>query len=88
MASINPKMMAHDIAKGLTSLNPASLRKYSAGDLKTIVSALSAAQREIRAKPIPPDNLLDIKEKNRHIQNLTHAITVVTGYAKQHHLQI
>ena len=88
MSSVNPKMLAHDVAKGLMSITPASLKKYSAGELKTIINALNSAQREVRGKAIPPDNQTEIKEKNRHLQNLAHAITLVSGYAKQHHIQI
>ena len=85
MPAINPKMMAHDVARGLMSISPASLKKYSAAELKIILNALNAAQREVRGKAVPAE---EIKEKNRHLQNLAHAITLVTGYAKQHHIQI
>ena len=88
MGAFNPKMIAHDVAKGLTSLNPASLKKYSPGDLKALLNTFNAVQREIRSKQIPQENTMEIKEKNRHLQNVSRAIAVITGYAKQHHIPI
>jgi hypothetical protein len=88
MSAFNPKMLAHDIAKGLMSLNPTSLKKYKPGDLKTILNHLSAAQREIRAKQIPLENMMEIKERNRQLQNINHAIMIVNGYIKKHRIQI
>jgi hypothetical protein len=87
MGSFNPKMIALDVAKGLASLNPASLKKYSPGDLKALLTTFSAVQREIRSKQIPQENTTEIKEKNRHLQNVSRAIAVITGYVKQHHIQ-
>ena len=88
MASFNPKMMAHDIAKGLVYVNPVTLKKYSAQDLKAILSSLSIVQREVRAKQIPQENIMEIKEKNRQLQNLNQAITVINGYIKQHRIRL
>ncbi len=87
MGSFNPKMIAHDVARGLASLNPASLKKYSPGDLKALLTMFNAVQREIRSKQIPQENTMEIKEKNRHLQNVSRAIAVITGYVKQHHIQ-
>ncbi len=87
MASFNPKMLAQDIAKGLVSLNPMRLKKYNAGDLKTILNNLSIVQREIRAQQIPPEETLKIKEKNRQLQNLNQAVTIINGYVKKHNIR-
>ena len=88
MASFNPKMMAHDVAKGLVYVNPVTLKKYSAQDLKAILSSMSIVQREVRAKQIPQENIMEIKEKNRQLQNLNQAVTVINGYIKQHHIRL
>jgi hypothetical protein len=88
MSAFNPKMIAHDVAKGLASLNPASLKKYSPGDLKALLTTFTAVQREIRSKQIPQENTMEIKEKNRHLQNVSRAIAVIIGHAKHHHIPI
>ena len=86
--SFNPKMLAYDIAKGLVSLNPANLKKYTSNDLKAILSHLSLVQREIRAKQIPQDDVMRIKERNRQLQHLNQAITTIHTYVKQRHIQL
>ena len=86
--SFNPKMLAHDIAKGLVYLNPSRLKKYRPEDLKAILNQLSIVQREVRARQIPPDQLTEMKEKNRQLQHINQAITIINGYVKKHHIRI
>ena len=87
-SSFNPKMLAHDVSKGLVYLNPTNLKKYTVADLKNILVHLSIVQREIRAKQIPPEEVMAMKEKNRQLQHINQAITVINSYAKKRHLQI
>ena len=86
MPSLNPKMLAHEVAKGFVSLNPNSLRKYKPTDLKVILNQLSAAQRKIRAKQVAPNNMMEMNEKNRQMQNVNHAIMIINSYIKKHHI--
>jgi hypothetical protein len=86
--SFNPKMLAHDIAKGLVYLSPANLKKYTSEDLKVIINNLTMTQREIRAKQIPQEDMIQIKEKNRQLQHVTQAITIINGYVKRHHIRL
>ena len=88
MASFNPKMLAHDIAKGLVYLNPMRLKKYKPNELKTILSHLTLVQREVRAKQIPLDQLMEIKEKNRQLQHINQAITIINGHVKKHRIRL
>ena len=84
----NPRMMAHDIAKGLMSISPASLKRYSPQDLKTLLTSLNMALREVRGKAVPPDDMKGMKDRNQKIQNLNQAITIVNNYAKQRRIQL
>lgn len=88
MSSFNPKMLAHDVAKGLMYINPTSLKKYKPDELKVILNQLSIVQREIRAKQVPPDQLMELKEKNRQLQHVNQAITIINGYVKKHHIRL
>ncbi len=81
-------MLAHDVAKGLVYINPTSLKKYKPDELKAILNQLSIVQREIRAKQIPQDQLMEMKEKNRQLQHVNQAITIINGYVKKHHIRL
>lgn len=91
--SLNPKKIAGDIAKGMAYLNPVTIKRYTTDDLKSLLSHLLMVQREIRATPIPQeqqsqDNNLAISARNRQLQNINQAITLMNGYAKQHRLRL
>jgi hypothetical protein len=36
---------------------------------------------------VPADHLDEIKEKNRYLQNIQQAITIISGYAKKHNIK-
>lgn len=86
--SCNPKMLAQDIAKGGVYLNPSKLKKYTSEDLTAILSQLNIVRREIRARRIPVDQLTEIKKKNRQLQYINQAVTIINGYAKKHGLRV
>ncbi|MDY0094466.1 MAG: hypothetical protein RBT80_17365 [Candidatus Vecturithrix sp.] len=87
MASLNAQQLAHEIARGLVSINPSRLKKYGPAELKTLLTQLNSEQRKIRAKQVPADHLDEIKEKNRYLQNIQQAITIISGYAKKHNIK-
>ena len=86
--SISPKMMAHDIAKGLVHINPMRLKKFRPADLKALLNNLTHVQREVRAKQIPQEEIMEIKEKNRQLQHINQAITIINGYVKKHRIKL
>ena len=88
MATFNPKMLAHDIAKGLVYLNPSRLKKYRPDDLKAILNSLTLMQRVVRAKQIQPGDVAGMKEKNRQLQHVNQAITIINGYVKKHNIRL
>ena len=84
----SPKMLAYDIAKGLVHFSLANLKKYTAQDLKVVLSNLSIAQREIRSDIIPLEDVMAVKEKNQKLQRLNQAVTVINTYAKKRRIGI
>jgi hypothetical protein len=88
MAAFNPKMLAHDIARGLVYLNASRLKKYRPDDLKAILNSLTLVQREVRAKQIQPGDTSGMKEKNRQLQHVNQAITIINGYIKKHSIRL
>ncbi|GAK60071.1 hypothetical protein U27_07059 [Candidatus Vecturithrix granuli] len=86
MSSLNAQQLAHEIARGLVSINPSRLKKYGPNELKALLAQLNAEQRKIRAKQVSADHLEEIKEKNRYLQNIQQAITIISGYAKKYNI--
>ena len=80
-------MLAYDVARGLLAFNSSSLRKYSADDLSTIMNALAIVQREIRADIVPPDDTLQIRDKNQKLQRLTQAVSMISAHMRQRRLR-
>lgn len=86
--SFNPKMLAHDVSKGLSYLNQGNLKKYSAEDLRAIIASLILLQREVRAKQIPVDEVHEVQEKNRQLQHINQALSVVNNHVKKHGIKV
>ena len=84
--SFNPKMLAQDIANGVVYLNPSKLKKYTSEDLVAILSQLHIVQREVRARRISVDQLAETLKKNRQLQSINQAVTIINGYAKKHRI--
>ena len=86
--SFNPKRLAHDIAKGLVYLNPGTLKRYTAGDFKVLLSQLMIVQREIRATHIPQEDQMASNARNRQLQHINQAITMMNSFAKKHRFRL
>jgi hypothetical protein len=86
--SFNPKRVAQDIAKGAVYLNPVTMKRLTADDLKVLRSQLLVVQRETRATQIPQENQIEINVKNRQLQYLQQAVTMLNGYAKKYRLRL
>ena len=84
----NPKKIAQDIAEGFTSFSAPGLKKYSAADLKTILTNLAIVQREVRALQIPAEDALLIKAKNMRVSRLRQAEMVLRNFCKKMRLPI
>ena len=81
--SFNPRKLAQDIANGLVSLNPSALKRYLTNDLKALLNQLTMVQRKTRATQIPQENTQESNAKNRQLQHIHHAITMIDTYVKK-----
>ncbi len=78
----SPKMLAWDIAKGVTTISVANIKQYTPADLKSIVVNIGIVQREIRGEQVPLDDIMAVKAKNQRLQRLNQAISTISSYAK------
>jgi hypothetical protein len=83
--SFNSQKLARDVANGVVYLNPSKLKKYKPEELATIVRQLNIVLRKIRASQTPPEQM---KKKNRQLQAINQAVTIINGYAKKHRIRI
>lgn len=77
----NPKKLASDIAQGFQQFTQATLRQYSAEDLKKILFNLNLILRDIRSKQIPLEDMEGLKDKNNKIRRLNQAISIIQSFA-------
>jgi len=75
--------MARDIADGLLSLSPSSLKKYTPSDLKTINANLNLVLREVRGEVVSPEDTATVRRKNLRLQRINQALLVLNAYCKQ-----
>lgn len=86
--AFNPKKIAHDIAKGLVSLNPGTIKNLLTADVRILFNHLTIVQREIRASHVPQENTLEVSAKNRQLQRIQQALSMILGYAKKHRFRL
>lgn len=84
----NPKKMAQDIADGFISLSPPSLKRFTPGDLKVILTNMSIVQREVRALQIPQEEVVQLKAKNTRLTRLNQAEIVLRSFCKKYRIPI
>jgi len=77
----NPKKLASDIAYGFQQFTQASLRQYTAQDLKVILFNLNFVLRDIRSKQIPPEDMEGLKDKNNKMRRITLAVNIIQSFA-------
>lgn len=80
--------MAMDIAEGYMSFTVATLKKYTAVDLKVINSNLQMVLKELRRKQTPLEDVMAIKMKNMKMQRVNHAITIISAYCRKKRLSL
>jgi hypothetical protein len=79
----SPKSLAMDIADGFTTLSPATLRRYTAADIKIIHSNLNLVLREVRGEVIPAEDQAGIKKRNLRAQRINQALLMLSNYCRQ-----
>ena len=86
--SFNSKKVASDIAKGAMHLNPVTMKRYTTDDLKALMRQLLIAQRDIRGAHVSQEDQAQSNMKNRQLQYIHQAISMMNGYAKKHHVRL
>jgi len=77
----NPKKLAMDVAHGFQQFTRASLRQYTAEDLKTILFNLNIVLREVRSKQVLPADSEALLEKNNQIRRINQALVLINSFA-------
>jgi hypothetical protein len=84
----NPKKMAQDVAQGFQQFSHASLRQYTAEDLKVLLFNLNFVLREMRGKQIPLEDIEGLKDKNNKIRRVNQAINMIQSYSAQRGIKL
>lgn len=84
----NPLGMAREIGEGFHSLNQATLKKYTAADLKIINNSLQQVLRDARGEAPPSDDSDAVRKKNLRIQRLNQAIMMLANYCRQQRIPL
>jgi hypothetical protein len=84
----NPKKLAQDVAHGFQQFSQASLRQYTAEDLRVILFNLNFVLREIRGQQIPLDNIEALKDRNNRIRRISQATNIIQSFAALKNIKI
>ncbi len=79
----NPKSLAIDIADGFATLSPATLKRYTAVDIKIIHGNLNLVLREVRGEVVLPEDQAAIKKKSLRVQRINQALLLLSNYCRQ-----
>jgi hypothetical protein len=71
---------ARDIAEGFQSVTERSFKGLSRPEMDQLAFEIDRALRDIRAEQVAVDDLPMIQAKNRKIQRLNGALTMMRGY--------
>jgi hypothetical protein len=71
---------ARDIAGGFQVVTERSFKGLTPPEMDQLAFEIDRGLRDIRADQVPVDDLAMIKAKNRKIQRLTGALTMMRGY--------
>jgi hypothetical protein len=72
--------MAKDIAEGYIIVSEHTFKKFQAPDLQTFLVEVDKLMREIRGVMPPADEMDALQRKNRKLQRLTQAQTIVNAF--------
>jgi len=76
----SPYAMANQLMEGYILLNRIILKKYSLKDLQVLKLELEKLLREVRSQQPPLEDIKAIKLRNRRVQRLTSARSMIESY--------
>jgi len=74
---------ARDIAEGFQIVTERSFKGLTRPEMDQLAFEIDRGLRDIRAEQVAVDDLPTIKAKNRKIQRLTGALTMMRGYRQK-----
>ena len=72
--------MAKDIAEGYVIVSEHTFKKFQGSELQAFLFEVDKLSREIRGVMPPPDDLDALQRKNRKLQRLNQAQTIVGAF--------
>ena len=78
--------MVKDIAEGFVAVNERTFARFAVPDLERIGFELDRALRDIRGDQPSLDDLPAIQLRNRRLQRLTGAVTMLRAYRQKNRL--
>ena len=79
----HPKTYARNIALGFAPFTVATVRRHSAGELKTINGFLEVVMREYRGLNIPLEDVKALQQRNMNLQRANTALMLIRNYCKR-----
>ena len=76
--------MAKDIAEGYIIVSEHTFKKFQAADIQSFLSEIDKLTREIRGVMTPPDDMDALQRKNRKLQRLNQAQTIMGAFRMKH----
>ncbi len=88
MAISSPKEQAKSISEGYFNITAPYLRKLNEGQLRELIKALGAVEREVR-REMPKDGDFDgIKKKHFKLGNLRRTKLVIDTFCRQRRIRL
>lgn len=72
--------MARDIAEGYVIVSEHTFKKFQSPELQAFLFEVDKLMREIRGVMPPPDDMEALQRKNRKLQRLNQAQTIVGAF--------
>lgn len=76
--------MVKDIAEGYIIVSDHTFKKFQSNDIQSFLAELDKLLREIRGVMTPPDDMEALQRKNRKLQRLNQAQTIVQAFRSKH----
>lgn len=88
MAISSPKEQIKAVANGYLSFTVPSLRKHQPNQLKELLAAISAVERDIRREQYVEGDYEGIKKKNFRLTNLRRNRLIIDTFIKQRRIKL
>jgi hypothetical protein len=77
------KAVANDVGEGYMTINPLILKKFDKDMIKELFEHLNKAMAAARNLPVPPNDLVAMRNKNMRLQRLHNSIIILRNTARE-----